>query len=201
MLTPEEIEARDFLISLRGYDREEVHDFLGQVADRVRELQDRVEELETDAAVSAQRAAAAQETAELTIPQPAAEPPAPAADTSALFAEIGRETQRILEAAQEAAEQIRGRAGDDAERELQTAREQAAELLADGERRLEETRRAVARLKDARSALAGDLLSVGRTIDQLLRELGPDGEESQPATGVETSVAEARGEQADAADT
>lgn len=192
MLTPEEIEARDFLISLRGYDREEVHDFLGQVADRVRELQERIEELETDAAVSAQRAADAEQTAELTIPEAAAEATAPAADASGLFAEIGRETQRILEAAQEAAEHIRNRAREDADRELQSAREQAAGLLADGERRLEETGRAVAQLKDARSALAGDLLGVSRTIDQLLRELGPEGEAAQPGTGVET-LAEAGG--------
>lgn len=167
MLTPEEIQSREFLVSLRGYDRDEVHAFLGRVAEQLAQteakatqLQQRIDRLKAQPGQAA-----------------VAEAPAPAQqvspEPSAMFAEIGKETQRILEAAQEAGQQIQRKARQEADRDLQAARSQAAKLIAEGERRREHTERIVSELEQARAAMSVQLRGIGRTIEQTLRELGP----------------------------
>ena len=168
MLTPEEIQSREFLVSLRGYDRDEVHAFLGRVAEQLAQteakatqLQQRVDRLKAQPGQAA--------VAETPAPAPQAASPEP----SAMFAEIGKETQRILEAAQEAGQQIQRKARQEADRDLQAARSQAAKLIAEGERRREHTERIVSELEQARAAMSVQLRGIGRTIEQSLRELGP----------------------------
>ena len=169
MLTPEEIQSREFLVSLRGYDRDEVHAFLGRVAEQLAQteakatqLQQRLDRLKAQqptAAAAAEPAPAAQQTGTV--------------EPSAMFAEIGKETQRILEAAQEAGQQIQRKARQEADRDLQAARQQAAKLIAEGERRREHIERVVSELEQARAAMSVQLRGVGRTIEQTLRELAP----------------------------
>lgn len=171
MLTPEDITSRSFLVSLRGYDRDEVHAFLAQVADEVRDLLERVDELE-EAATAPAGAPGASEAEPAPAPEAAATPPTP----SDLFAEIGKETQRILEAAQHAGEDLRKSAKEDADRELKTARAEATRIIAEGERRREAIEESVAQLTAARGALAGELREVGRSVERALRDLMADDE-------------------------
>lgn len=170
MLSPDDIEAREFLVSLRGYDRDEVGAFLSQVADEVRSLQARVADVHGGGspAAAAPAAAAARE-----------------GGPGDMFAEIGMHTQRILEAAQEAGTEIRRKAEQDAERELQEARRGSMKLIAEGERRREAIEREVAALEAARNGLVEDLRSVARALEQALRDLAPRG----PATTVREALA------------
>ena len=170
MLTPEEIQAREFLVSLRGYDRDEVHAFLGRVAEQLAQteakasqLQQRLDRLKQQQPASAAAAEPAPAAAQTASPEP-----------SAMFAEIGKETQRILEAAQEAGQQIQRKARQEADRDLQGARGQAAKLIAEGERRREHIERIVSELEQSRAAMSLQLRGIGRTIEQTLRELTPE---------------------------
>ena len=105
MLTPEEIQSREFLVSLRGYDRDEVHAFLGRVAEQLAQTEAKSSQLQQRLdRLKAQQPSAAG----LAEPAPASQQASP--EPSAMFAEIGKETQRILEAAQEAGQQIQRKA-------------------------------------------------------------------------------------------
>ena len=169
MLTPEEIQSREFLVSLRGYDRDEVHAFLGRVAEQLAQSEARATQLQQrlDRLKAQQPAMAA--TAE---PSPAAAQTA-SPEPTAMFAEIGKETQRILEAAQEAGQQMQRKARQEADRELQGARGQAAKLIAEGERRREHIERIVSELEQRRATMSVQLRGIGRTIEQTLKELNP----------------------------
>jgi DivIVA domain-containing protein len=170
LLTPEEIQSREFLVSLRGYDRDEVHAFLGRVAEQLAQTEAKATQLQQrlDRLKSQPGQAASAE------PGPAAAPPAATSpEPSAMFAEIGKETQRILEAAQEAGQQIQRKARQEADRDLQSARGQAAKLIAEGERRREHIERVVSELEQSRATMSVQLRGIGRTIEQTLRELGP----------------------------
>ena len=184
MLTPEEIQSREFLVSLRGYDRDEVHAFLGRVAEQLAQTEAKASQLQQrlDRLKEQQPSVAG-----LAEPAPSAQQVSP--EPSAMFAEIGKETQRILEAAQEAGQQIQRKARQEADRDLQSARGQAAKLIAEGERRREHIERVVSELEQARAAMSVQLRGVGRTIEQTLRELATDDEGS-------TTVREAIGSQA-----
>lgn len=173
MPTPEDIEAREFLVSLRGFDRAEVRAFLSDVADQVRDLEARVQAGE--AALKAQAAelslAPTDTAAEAQESRDSREAQYPE-DPSSLFAGIGRETTRILDAAQEAAQGLLRQARTDADRQMQSARQHAARLVADGEQRREEIEDVVAGLEAARESLSGNLHDVAVTIGRVLDELG-----------------------------
>lgn len=154
MLTPEQIESREFLVSLRGYDRDEVHAFLNEVAETVRGLAKGSGAVVTGS------------------------------DPSEVFAQIASETQRILEAAQEAGEDIKRRAHQEADREIKQARTRASKLIADGERRRERLEADLVEMQKARDALADSLRGVGRSLEQALRGLLTD----EPATSVREAL-------------
>lgn len=171
MLTPEEIQSREFLVSLRGYDRDEVHAFLGRVAEQLAQTEAKAQQLQQRLdRLKAQQGAPSAEPVSAPAPTAATSP-----EPSAMFAEIGKETQRILEAAQEAGQQIQRKARQEADRDLQSARSQAAKLIAEGERRREHIERVVSELEQARAAMSVQLRGVGRTIEQTLKELAPNG--------------------------
>jgi DivIVA domain-containing protein len=187
LLTPEEIQSREFLVSLRGYDRDEVHAFLGRVAEqlaqseaRAAQLQQRLDRLKAQQPAMAATAEPSPAAAQSVSPEP-----------TAMFAEIGKETQRILEAAQEAGQQMQRKARQEADRELQSARGQAAKLIAEGERRREHIERIVSELEQRRATMSVQLRGIGRTIEQTLKELNP----SEGSATVREAIA------ADAADT
>ena len=193
MLTPEEIQSREFLVSLRGYDRDEVHAFLGRVAEQLAQTEAKAAQLQQrlDRLKGQQGQAPAAEPAAPAAPAAAATSPEP----SAMFAEIGKETQRILEAAQEAGQQIQRKARQEADRDLQAARSQAAKLIAEGERRREHIERIVSELEQSRASMAVQLRGIGRTIEQSLRELAP----SEAATTVREAIGAEAARDADSA--
>jgi DivIVA domain-containing protein len=160
MLTPEEIQAREFLVSLRGYDRDEVHSFLEQVARYVRDLQSQLEGLH----------------AGQPSPQPPETAPDPvqsslsAADPKPFFEDLGQTTQRIVEAAYESAAEIQRRARDKGDHELAEARNQATKLVTEGQRRREVIEGLVAMLEERRAVLIEDLRGVVRMIEQVLTD-------------------------------
>lgn len=173
-MTPDEIRAREFLVSLRGYDRDEVHSFLDQIAKYVRELQAQVQNFQKGqpAPVPA---------------DPALAPPLPTADTSAFFEDLGKTTQRILEAAHEAGSEIQRRARNEADRELAEACSHAGKLIAEGQRRREVIETVVRMLEERRAALAEDLRGLGQVIDQVLTDLAPRGQLLTPDELVEVA--------------
>lgn len=161
LLTPEDIRNRDFLVSLRGFDRAEVRAFLDQVAEQVQDLQRRLEAAEGAGTAHGDELRAAQD------------PPVGDSDgMPQVFADIGNETQRILEAAQEAATNMARKARVDADREVQSGRRQAARLIAEGEQRREEIETIVAGLEAARNSLSAQLRDIGDTIERVIGELG-----------------------------
>ncbi len=166
MLTADQIKGREFLVSLRGYDREEVHGFLSEVAKLVGDLQAQVSSLESRQAASPPAVIKA---------EPAVAPPiAPAVDTTATFFEdLGKTTQRILEAAHEAGSEIQRKARNEADHELAEAHARAAKLVAEGQRRREVIEGVVYMLEERRAALADDLRGVLQAVDQVLADFAP----------------------------
>lgn len=163
LFTPEEIHGREFLVSLRGYDRAEVRAFLTEVADTVRELEARLQAAEG----KLDALPAAEETS--TAPHETA--PHEASEAEEQFFDIGPETQRILDAAREAAMTIARKARVDADRQVQSGRQQAARLIAEGEQRREEAEEIVAGLEAARANLSQQLRQIAGTVDQVINEL------------------------------
>lgn len=179
MLTPEDIAARTFLVSLRGFDREEVKSFLAEVADGLAAVQQRVAELEEE--VAAQTAAAAEAAEAAAAARAEAEAAKAAASASAaddpngvrseVFAEVAKETQRILEAAQIAGEELQRNARADSERMIKAAKTEANRIIAEGELRREAMEREIAAMEERREEIARALRDVGRSIERALREL------------------------------
>jgi DivIVA domain-containing protein len=108
-VTPEEIRKAQFRTTLRGLDRAEVESVLALAAGKIEELETRCGQLEAKLAE------------------------APTQDMASEFEHVGHEVTAILQAAREAAESIRQRAGSDAAlwrreavEEADTARKEAA---------------------------------------------------------------------------
>jgi DivIVA domain-containing protein len=191
VLTPEEIQSREFLVSLRGYDRDEVHAFLDEVAEAFAELRAQV-------GGAADAAPAPPEQAD-TAPV-AATPPAAAADAAPAaspFAAIAAETQRILEAAAAAGEELRRQAQAeadaarrsllaDAEQEIASLREQAAA-----------TQHQVDVILRRRDELAERLRQARDTVDLAILELDEDEVRDAPADPRTSVLAEVAADEPD----
>jgi cell division initiation protein len=108
MLTPADIQEKTFSTSLRGYDLDEVDDYLDEIVATIKELNEQLAEARSAAAKS----------------------PEPVADESA----VGR----ALIAAQSAADQIMAAAREDSDRTLANAREEAERLVAEAQEQAEE---------------------------------------------------------------
>ncbi|MFP5309838.1 MAG: DivIVA domain-containing protein [Actinomycetes bacterium] len=164
MLTPDEIAARQFLVSLRGYDREEVAAFLREVADEVATLRGRVRELERDL-----EAAQASGGAASAVPVARAEAtPAASIDTREALKLLGEETTRILVAAEDSAAVIRQRAEERVAAELETARRESRDEI-EGARRT--ASKIVADAERRRAVIAEDIRGLEATRDRFLGEL------------------------------
>ncbi|MGH8898396.1 MAG: DivIVA domain-containing protein [Egibacteraceae bacterium] len=172
MLTPEEIQAREFLVSLRGYDRDEVNSFLEEVAQQIGDLQSQLESLQAGQPLV--------QAPEGTLVPELVRSLQSSADPKPFFEDLGQTTQRIVEAAYESAAEIQRRARGRADRELADARSQAEKLVNEGQRRREVIEGLVEMLEERRAALAEDLRGVGRTVEQMLADFfAPRGEVAQ----------------------
>jgi DivIVA domain-containing protein len=155
-LTPYDIETHEFLVSLRGYDRDEVHEFLAQIAGQIRDLQGEIEQL-NDA------------------PAPQAAPEEVPAEGQ--FGDLGRTTQRIIEAAEQAGEEIKRDAREAAGQELAEARALAREVVAEGHFRRSTVDGCVEQLEGRRGELVQDLDTLANIVEDMLATL------AQPGTG------------------
>lgn len=185
-MDPEEIENRQFLIQLRGYARDEVEAFREEVAQEIKILRKQLTKATSDLShanselgnFKSQLAEAAAHLAEERSkppPEPVPVPEAPEAtqapDRASMFHMVGQETERILLAAEEAAEQIH-----------EQALKESAELMADTRMRVERTlgefeaaRRAAeedfAGIRDSRSMVASQLEDIRRRLEETISRL------------------------------
>ena len=158
------ISGRRFAQTWRGYDPEEVKEFLAQVAEQVRTLRERV-----DIEVSARRDA----------DQRAMHP---RIDEATLMSAVGEETAAILRSARTAAAEIVGKAEANAQSMVATAEAQSGDLLAQSEalstRRAEEAdiaanevwAKALAEAEEVRRSAQQDADVIGQEAAQKCQE-------------------------------
>ena len=149
-MEPEEIESKEFLVSLRGYDREEVDAYLRELADEIRQLSTNIG---------------------TTAPPSAAPSAVPAGDPATFYKQIGDETSKILLAAEEAGREINTRARAEAAELLSSARSQAEEIRKLGDQQRQAAEDDLRRLREARSILATQLEDVRRRLDETIARL------------------------------
>ena len=124
-LTSDGIAKVGFRTALRGFDVQQVREFLRGVADHVRALQEHNDDLQRRLRDAESRA------------------DHPVLDQAQLASALGEETARILQSAHEAAAEIRGRAEDHVERVVQQARDDSSKFTSEAANVLE-VRRAAA---------------------------------------------------------
>ena len=107
--SPAAVGSAQFGVVRRGYDQEEVRDFLRMVSSELARVHDRVRFLDSELK--------AQQTRGLSDPG--------ALDEETIAALVGEETARVLAVAREAAQQIRAHAADEADRALRDAEHEA----------------------------------------------------------------------------
>ena len=178
MLSPDDIAQRRFLVALRGFDRDEVTTFLGEVAEEVRGLRARVAELQAELARASEAAEAGR------------------ADARTAFQSLGEETTRILVAAEESAREIeakssaaaqaqRDEAARDARDTVERANRQAARTIAEAERRRDAIATEIAGLRDERDQFVAGLRASMESIGGVVGGLGDDAPAPEPATETE----------------
>ncbi len=164
-------------MSLRGYDRDEVDNFMQEVATLLRDQQRLLETAERNAAEAVRQQETAVEEAvaaaiqELPAPEPAPEAPQQEADPEAVFRQIGEETSKILIAARSAGEEILGTARSDAADLLLNARREAKKIADRSEAERAEAERDLAFLREARALLATQLEDVQRRLGESISRL------------------------------
>jgi len=126
-ITPADIEKKTFSTALRGYDLDEVDDFLDEMVVAVRELEEELGRARARIAELEQGSGAVAAPAATTSPVEAAAAPAPEIDESA----VGR----ALVAAQQAADRILEEARSEAEKTVGDARSEADNFAREREQR------------------------------------------------------------------
>ena len=164
-VTPQVINEVEFHQKMRGYDPDEVDDFLERVAVAFEQLQERIRSSEQRVAAAEQRAAEA-------VRAPAAAP-APAADE----AEVTETIRRTLVLAQRTADAAIKDAQDEARRILQSVQEQAQRLQTDAQeqaRKLVVDAEAEARKSadETRQRLIKEIIALEETRDSLRADHG-----------------------------
>ncbi len=185
-MDPEEIENRQFLVQIRGYARDEVEAFREEVAQEIKILRKQLTKATSDLShanseLANAKARLAEANAQLAEERskPAGQPEAkspepeapPAVDRASMFHMVGQETERILLAAEESAEQIH-----------EQALKESAELMADTRMRVERSlaefdaaRRAAeedfAGIRDSRSMVASQLEDIRRRLEETISRL------------------------------
>ncbi|HVE76993.1 MAG TPA: DivIVA domain-containing protein [Actinomycetota bacterium] len=176
-MEPEEIERRNFAMSLRGYDRDEVDKFMQEVAGLLRDQQRLLESAESNASEAVRQQETAVEEAvaaaiqELPAPEPAPDALQQGADPEAVFRQIGEETSKILIAARSAGEEILATARSDAAELLLNARRESKKVADHSEAERAEAERDLAFLREARALLATQLEDIQRRLGESISRL------------------------------
>ena len=186
-MNPEEIENREFLVSMRGYARDQVDTFKVEAARAVRSLQDRLKEAVAELAESRAQLAAANSqlssvTGQLHEAQAAAgaetqappevRPELEASDprTEALR-RVAQETERILVAAEEVAEDLHEKAMREAAGIVTDARLRAEKIFGEVENAKRSAEQDLERIRDSRSMIASQMEDIGRRLAETVARL------------------------------
>jgi len=166
-LTPSDIEKKTFSTALRGYDLDEVDDFLDEMVVALRELQDelaqaraRVAELERDPNAAPPAA-----------PAPIA---APVADESAVGRALVAAQQaadRLLEEARTESDRLLSESRGEADRVLEEARSEADNFARDREQRKAEVEREMAEMNNLVAGVRTQLAVLATTVADKLDEM------------------------------
>ncbi|MBW3621220.1 MAG: DivIVA domain-containing protein, partial [Actinobacteria bacterium] len=168
MLTPEEIASRQFLVSLRGYDRDEVTSFLREVAAAHARALDDLRVLERELEQSRRQLDVVPDRDDSTAVEAAPRTPPTAMTPREAFSALGEETTRILVAAEESAQAIREKAEERARTDLENARREARDEI-EGARRT--ASKIVADAERRRNAIAEDIRTLEATRDAFVQGL------------------------------
>ena len=162
-MEPDEIEKREFLVSLRGYDRDEVDSFAKEVSQELRHLRDKLAAASADAASSSQA--------------PIDSPPR----GSQAYERVGEDTSKILLAAEQVGEQIREKARREASELMTDARTEAEKAKRESDSKRQEAEDDLRKLREARTVLATQLEDVGQRLNESVARLRAPVEPAGPA--------------------
>ena len=154
----ESLRTVEFRLGLRGYDIDEVDDYLEKVAVEADALQEQLRQATDRLRQAADRIA--QLEAGKSHEEAKPEPEAPVAAAAAVAST--ESLQRTLEMAQRFVDQTKRESEEEASRVIADANAQAAKLKADAEARFKED---VARLEGLKSKLTGDVESMARQLE------------------------------------
>jgi DivIVA domain-containing protein len=172
VLPPEEIANREFTRTIRGFDAEQVREFLAVVASTHRDLRMRITRLEAEV----ERATQGTDGDHVTVVDGTAE-------DDVLLEEMRRATSEVINAAREAAAEMRLAVEADVREMRATAKEQAAAIVAEarlaseseGEAIVEEARREaeaiLARAHDEQESVRADITEMRARRQELAASL------------------------------
>ena len=188
MLKPSDVEQKTFSTALRGYDLDEVDDFLDEVVATIRELNEELEAARAEAHVP-EAPTATPEPATETAPPPSEPPPSAPPATQIDESAIGR----ALVAAQTAADQLLADARVEAEKIVGDARTEADDLAAERESKRQEARAEieaiagrVTAIKSELANLAGEVAVKVDEMDEVIAhaDLGSDDDSGEPGADI-----------------
>jgi DivIVA domain-containing protein len=150
LLTPEHIRRREFVTTRRGYDPDQVRDYLEQLAMQVEAMEAMVQEarLEAESALAAQ------------------------ASRADPYERLARRVGDVLRSADQEAARIRREAGEEADRVLREARAEADRVRLDAQTRAEEAKAEAERhLRSARERADRTIAGLSTRRDELVDQL------------------------------
>ncbi|HZP90084.1 MAG TPA: DivIVA domain-containing protein [Actinomycetota bacterium] len=152
LASPEQIRRREFVTTRRGYDQDQVRDYLDQVATQV----ERMQEMLRQARREAENAVAARSNAASGDP----------------YEQFAARLGGLIRAAEDEAERIRREARDEAERVLREARADADRIRLDAQSKAEEARESAERaLREAREAADRTIAGLDLRRNALMEQL------------------------------
>jgi DivIVA domain-containing protein len=180
MLTAADVEQKTFSTALRGYDLDEVDDFLDEIVATIRDLNEQLEEAKAApgeswlvAPASAPEPAAIAEPETVMEPEPAPEvEPEPEPIVAAPAREIDETAiGRALLAAQTAADRLLEDARDQAEKIVVEAKSEADSWSAEREAKRREAEAEIARLTDRIASVRSELSVLAGEVAEKLDEM------------------------------
>lgn len=196
MLTPADVEQKTFSTALRGYDLDEVDDFLDEIVATLRELNEQLEEARAGARVEEPDETLAGEESEPEVvvvePEPeapAAAPAAPEIDESA----IGR----ALVAAQTAADRLLEEAESQAARIVDEAKSEADSWSEEREAKRREAEAEIGALAARVTAVRSELAVLAGEVSGKLDEMDAVIDRSAPVPGAGWDESGATGDNTD----
>lgn len=164
MLSPADVEQKTFSTALRGYDLDEVDDFLDEIVATIKELN---EQLEAARAARDEEATAPPAPVPVPEPEPDQEPETAETRQDVDESAIGR----ALVAAQNAADQLLEEAQSQADRILEEAKDQADSFAAERDAKKREVEAEIAALSERVSSVRSELSVLAGEVAEKLDDM------------------------------